>query len=288
MRVLITGGKGQLARALAAACDRDGNEVFRLSKEELDVTDADAVDIGIGKRRPHWVFHTGAATKVDRCETERAWAEKLNRDAAGYVATSCQKYGAGMVHYSTDFVFDGTKGAPYVETDEPNPLSVYGATKLAGEKAVLEASPWAYFIVRTQWVFGAGGRNFPAAILAKARRGEDLTVVDDQVGSPTLTDDIAQATLDLVDLHTCGGAEPGIYHVANAGVLSWFEFAEKLLAASGLNSVSLAPIKSEVLHQPASRPAYSVLDTGKLDTVRGRAMPDVDDAIARYLQQERF
>jgi dTDP-4-dehydrorhamnose reductase len=172
-----------------------------------------------------------------------------------------------------------------VEEDPIAPLSVYGRTKAAGEQAVLASGLERCFVLRTQWVYGPGGRCFPAAILAKVRAGERLQVVDDQVGAPTMTDDVAAATLDLLVRFEAGRAAPGLYHVASRGALSWFAFARLILAAAGV-CATIEPIASTTLGLPAPRPAYSVLDAGKLERTLGRPMPSVESGLRRYLEAE--
>jgi dTDP-4-dehydrorhamnose reductase len=283
---LVTGAGGQLGRALLAELAQRGVEARGLDHQELDVTDAAAVRRALQAHRPAWVFHCAAATKVDRCEREPDWAERLNAQAPGQVARACAEVGAGLVHYSTDFVFDGSKGAPYVEDDRQAPLSVYGQSKARGEAAVGGAGLQRLLIVRTQWVYGPGGRNFPAAILAKLRAGEALRVVGDQVGSPTLTLDLAAASLDLVARCTAGKAALGTYHAANRGALSWYQFARLVLDRTGHAGVSVTPIGSDELDLPARRPPYSVLDCRKLEAAIGRPMPDVAAGLDRWLAAE--
>ena len=177
-------------------------------------------------------------------------------------------------------MFDGHKTAPYTETDDPRPLSHYGRTKLLAEREVLESGVDRHWVVRTQWLFGIGGKNFPQAILKRARAGESLRVVDDQIGSPTYAMDLARALLLLIEK---GG--PGLYHAANSGSCSWFALARLVLEVFGLGQVPLAPIKSSALDRPAPRPAYSVLDTSLLTQTIGYALPDWRDALRRYFEE---
>lgn len=278
MRIFVTGSLGQVGRALLADCALRGHEAVGFDLPELDVTDAGALREAIGAARPDWVFHCAAATKVDTCETETEWANVLNGESPGYVAAACKEHGAGLVHFSTDFVFDGRKGSHYVETDAPNPLSVYGSSKLLGERRVQEAGLDRWYLLRTQWVYGPIGRNFPAAILARAGSGEPLRVVDDQIGQPTYAPHLAAMALDLVER----GAEPGLYHAANVGETSWYEFACQVLAAAGLRHLDVARVSSDELKQPAKRPSYSVLDTNKLRAALGRELPRVDEGLSEY------
>ncbi|MCB9890283.1 MAG: dTDP-4-dehydrorhamnose reductase [Planctomycetes bacterium] len=286
MRVFVTGAGGQVGRALLDACAVRGFEAVGKGRSALDVTDANAVRSAIEQVRPDWVFHCAAATKVDRCESETAWARALNADAPGFVAEACASVGAGLVHYSTDFVFDGMKGQPYVETDAVAPLSVYGQTKLEGERVVERHGLDRWFVLRTQWVYGPQGRCFPAAILAKARAGEPLRVVDDQTGAPTTSLDLADASLDLVDACARGRAVSGCYHAAATGETTWYEFAREVLDRAGFEATEIAPISSAELALPARRPAHSTLDCGKLATVLGRSMPTWQVGLERWFRAE--
>jgi dTDP-4-dehydrorhamnose reductase len=280
MKLFITGSLGQVGRALSSDGAARGHEVVGFDLPELDVTDAQAIAAAIEREQPDWVFHCAAATKVDTCETEVDWANTLNGEAPGYVAAACKAVGAGLVHYSTDFIFDGLKGSHYVEEDAPAPLSVYGSSKLLGEQRVQEAGLDRYYIMRTQWVYGPLGRNFPAAILARAESGQPLKVVDDQVGQPTYAPHLAAMGLDLI----ASGAASGIYHSANVGEMSWHEFACQVLAATGHGDIEIARCSSEELAQPAKRPGYSVLDTGKLRAAIGRELPSVADGLNEYMR----
>ncbi|MEZ5989670.1 MAG: dTDP-4-dehydrorhamnose reductase [Planctomycetota bacterium] len=282
-RFLVTGAGGQLGRALVEAL---GAEAVGPRSAELDVRDEAALAAALAEHRPAWVLNCAAATKVDRCETEVAWAEAVNARAPGAVARACQAGGAGLVHYSTDFVFDGLAGRPYVEDDPKHPLSVYGRTKSEGEDAVLAAGLERCLVLRTQWVYGPGGRNFPAAILARARAGEPLRVVDDQVGQPTLTLDLADMTLALVAAVEAGRARPGLYHAADVGPLSWWDFARKVCDRAGFADTPIERIPSEALALPAPRPADSTLDCSKLAAALGRALPTVDEGFERYARTE--
>ncbi|MFQ5506467.1 MAG: dTDP-4-dehydrorhamnose reductase [Planctomycetota bacterium] len=283
---LITGALGQLGRALAKECEARGIPASSSDLDTLDVTDRAAVEAEITRVGPSWVLHCAAATMVDRCESETGWAEELNAVAPGIVARAARRAGACMVHFSTDFVFDGKKGSPYLEDDPIHPLSVYGATKARGDARVLDAGLEAFLLLRTQWVYGPGGRNFPAAILAKARAGEELRVVDDQVGAPSFSRHIAAATLDLIEAQREGRAEPGIYNVANRGILSWFGFARMILSEAGLDGVPLRPVPSQALDQPAARPVYSALELQKIESALGRSMPRVEEGLRAWLAAE--
>ncbi len=280
--LLITGAGGQLGQALLRAAAARGRTAVGLGHAELPVEDRDRVHAVLGAQRPRWVLHCGAWTDVDGCEADPARAERCNGLGTAQLAETCLELGAGLVYVSTDFVFDGQRTTPYPVDAATAPLSAYGRSKWLGEQAVLRHGRPDFHVVRTSWVFGTGGKNFPRAILARARSGQPLRVVTDQRGRPTFAADLAEALLDLVG----SGAPGGIYHAANQGECSWHEFAVAILAAAGLAQVPVGTMTSAELGRPAQRPAYSVLDTQRLDTVRGRPMPHYQDALRRYLQEE--
>ncbi|MFA5027699.1 MAG: dTDP-4-dehydrorhamnose reductase [Candidatus Methylomirabilota bacterium] len=251
MRIVITGANGQLGQELVPACGRLG-EVVGVDLPDWDLTRAESAD-RLASLRPDWVIHAAAATDVDRCEREPEWADRVNGQATAQVAEACRRAGSGLLYLSTDYVFDGAKGIPYLEEDPPAPRSAYGRSKLEGERIVRTAVPrWA--IARTAWLYGAHGKNFVKTILQKCCGCEALRVVDDQVGSPTYAADLAAALARLVERDLTG-----IYHLTNGGSCSWFEFTREILRQSGQTRVAVEPITSERLARAAPRPAYSVL-----------------------------
>jgi dTDP-4-dehydrorhamnose reductase len=284
----VTGANGQLGRALlrhAAAVNLDAEGV---DLDRVDITNREQVRAAIRTANPRIVINCAAYTDVDGCESHRELALRVNGEAAGHLARACREVGATLVHLSTDFVFDGQKRTPYLETDAPNPLSVYGESKLLGEQAVRQAGLEHWYVLRTQWLFGNEGKNFPRAILARAQAGEPLQVVDDQTGRPTYAEDLAVALFALGGLG--GGrrpAESGIYHAANQGVCSWFQFAKHVLAAFGLERTEVAPMASSALARPARRPAYSALDCTKLERGLGAPLPPYQDALRRFAKSCR-
>lgn len=279
MTFLVTGAGGQLGRALLRLA---GPRAVGLTHADLPVEDAEAVREAIARHRPGFVLHCAAWTAVDECERDPELAMRVNGAGAAHVAEACAAAGSGLIYVSTDFVFDGRAREPYAEDAAPAPLSWYGRSKLAGERAVLAVGRPNFYVVRTSWVFGPGGRNFPAAILGRAREGGELAVVTDQVGSPTYTLDLAAALLDLA----ASGAPGGVYHAANEGRCSWHEFAVEVLARAGMAAIPVREIRSADLDRPAPRPAWSVLDCSRLARVRGRTLPDWRDAVIRYLREE--
>jgi dTDP-4-dehydrorhamnose reductase len=279
---LVTGSRGQLGRAVLAAAAGRALDAVGLGHAELAVEDGDAVRAALERHRPTCVLHCGAFTNVDGCEREPSKAELLNGTGTANVAAACAAGDIGLIYVSTDFVFDGHASAPYAVDAATAPLSAYGRSKLHGEQAVLGHRRADFHVLRTSWVFGRGGSNFPRAILDRARSGQPLQVVTDQVGRPTLTDDLAEAMLDLWQRRPAGG----IYHAANEGQCSWHEFAVAILGAAGLGHLPVGRITAAALGRPAARPAYSVLDTSRLAAVRGRSLPPWPDALRRYLKAE--
>ncbi|MEC7583167.1 MAG: dTDP-4-dehydrorhamnose reductase [Planctomycetota bacterium] len=278
---LVTGALGQLGRAVMADVAARGQTACATDIPDLCVEDIDSVRRWIGDQEPRTVLHCGAWTDVDGCEQQPDRADLINGAGTANVAKACAEAGIGLVYISTDFVFDGSGERPYLETDAPDPISAYGRSKLLGEQAVLEQGRGDFYVMRTSWVFGPGGKNFPAAILARARSGQPLRVVTDQVGRPTMTHDLAAAMLDLCT----SGAEAGLYHASNEGVCSWHEFAVDVVAAAGLD-IEVGTMHSSELDRPAPRPAYSVLDTSRLSAARGAPMPHYRDALRRYIEEE--
>jgi len=252
MRIVVTGADGQLGVELVPALAVHG-EVISSTLADLDITDPDCAD-RVAALKPDWVVHTAAATDVDGCEREPEWAMAVNAEGTRLVAEGCRRVGAGLLYVSTDYVFDGRKGAPYVESDAPAPLSAYGRSKLEGERWVQRLAP-RWTIVRTAWLYGVHGKNFVKTILGKTTAGESLRVVDDQVGSPTYAVDLAGAIALLVSR-----GRTGLYHVTNSGSCSWYEFTLEILRLAGPGGSTVSRITSVQLSLPARRPGYSALE----------------------------
>jgi dTDP-4-dehydrorhamnose reductase len=234
-----------------------GHELSAFPRAQLDITDAAAVDDAVAGARPDVVINCAAYTNVDGAETESVLAEAVNGRGAGVVARAAAAAGAWTIHVSSDYVFDGSARQPYVESDPAGPLSAYGRSKLSGERAVADAAPQRHTIVRSSWLFGASGPCFPATIMRLAAERDELSVVDDQVGSPTFTGHLAGA---LVDLAGRSPRPSGIVHVVAAGRCSWFEFAREIVSRAGAEC-SVKPGTTADLGRPAPRPAFSVLGT---------------------------
>lgn len=243
---------GQDVRAVAEAA---GHEPVALARGELDITNPSAVDSAVGDHRPDVVINCAAWTNVDGAETEEEAATLVNGAGAGHVAAAAARHGAWTLHVSSDYVFDGRAREPYVESSPTGPLSAYGRSKLAGEQAVAAAAPGRHTTVRSSWLFGVGGPCFPATIRRLASERDELTVVDDQVGCPTFTGHLAAALVELAWTRPLG-----VVHVAGGGRCSWYEFAQAIVEACGLECY-VRPGRTEDLARPAPRPAFSVLGT---------------------------
>jgi dTDP-4-dehydrorhamnose reductase len=277
MRLLVTGGAGMLGQAVAAVATRLGHDVIALSRAELDITDSDHVRRVVAAAEPRAVVNCAAWTDVDGAETAEAAAAAVNADGAGNVARAAAESGARLVHVSTDYVFDGQKRSPWVESDPVGPVGAYGRSKLAGEEEVATASE-DYAIVRTAWLFGAGGRNFVDTILTLGREREEVEVVTDQIGSPTWSAHLAEALVEVAERR----GDVGVFHAAGAGACSWYELAVEVFDRAGVRCRVL-PTTSERYSRLAQRPAYSVLDTERAEAP---VLPAWQAGVAGYLAEK--
>ena len=279
---LILGGHGMLAAALKRSVTRRGGKAVCIDRDTLDLTDAAAVDVYFNEHKPDVVLNAAAYTAVDKAEEEEALATNVNGDAVGHVAKACKTCGATLVHYSTDFVFDGNATEPYATDAPTNPISAYGRSKLAGEQAVLDSGLEDHLILRTAWLYGPwAGRPFPKVMIDAAKAGKPLKVVGDQHGAPTFTVDLAEATLDLLDKNVYG-----LFHVTGGGRTTWFDFTKKILEVFGIEPASLEPTTAaawaELRPESAKRPAFSVLDLSKTEAALGRPMRPWERALLDY------
>ena len=268
MRILLTGRAGQLGSALERPLAALG-ELAAFDRHGLDLR---AIGSAIEEHKPDIIVNAAAYTAVDRAERERDAAFQVNARAVEELARKARSLDALLVHFSTDYVFDGGKPAPYVETDAPRPLSVYGKSKLEGERA-LEASGCRHFVFRCSWIYAPTGRNFVNAILAAARAGRELRVVDDQRGAPTSSAAVATAVAQILSDAALRAKPSGVYHMTAAGQTTWHGFAKEILANAQLD-VRLTPVSSAEYGAPAPRPANSLLDNAKLRAAFGIALPD--------------
>jgi dTDP-4-dehydrorhamnose reductase len=275
MKVLVAGAAGQLGRDMVLAAGNAGHDVVGFGRAEMDVGDADQVHRRFELERPDIVINCAAWTDVDGAETAEQAAFAVNGTGAGNLAAGAREVGAAIVFVSTDYVFDGEKGEPYVESDQPAPLSAYGRTKLAGEEATAAANK-RHFIVRSAGLFGIGGGNFVDTMLRLAESTNEVLVVRDQVGSPTYTWHLAYGLTRLIE-----GIEYGIHHMAAAGRCSWYEFAREIFEQAKVDCKVLSGT-TEMLGRPAPRPAFSALQSQREHAIR---LPSWHDGLAGYLAQ---
>jgi dTDP-4-dehydrorhamnose reductase len=270
-----------LAQGLVRCIRARGTHVVALNRTACNVANESDVYRTFMELKPTLLLNCAAYTKVDLAEQEPDLAEAVNGYAVGTLARLAKQYGTALVHYSTDFVFDGTSTRPYHPDDPVNPLSTYGRSKLLGERELQSNAPARWLIIRTAWLYGPGGPSFPQTMVNVARAGKPLSVVADQVGSPTFTHDLADATLELLDR----GAT-GVWHVTNAGQTSWFDFAAATLEEFDLKDAELKPTTSAAwkASRPASatRPAYSVLDTAPYERLVGKPMRPWREALRDF------
>lgn len=280
MRVLVTGAGGMLGRDVVRAAQAAGYEAIGLARAALDITDEAAVDVAVADARADAIVNCAAWTDVDGAEDDPDGARAVNADGAGALARAAARAGARLVHVSTDYVFDGARaadGPAYVESDATSPRSVYGATKLAGEQAVA-AVGGSHAIVRSSWLFGVGGRNFAATMLALGRERDDVTVVTDQVGCPTATAHLAPALLALAR-----GDAQGVFHVAAAGRCSWNAFATEIFRQAGIDCRVL-PCTTAEMPRPAERPAFSALASERPEAP---LLPPWQEGLSDYLNARK-
>lgn len=268
MKVIVTGAKGQLGSDLVPLLEKAGFDVAAFGSSDLDISDASAVNDAVKRERPAVVVNSAAYTKVDLAEKETNRAYAVNRDGTANLAKAAKSVGAAVVHVSTDFVFDGMSPVPNDEDAAPNPLSVYGASKLAGERALSEIMD-EHVIVRTSWLYGVTGHNFVKTILKLASEREHLRVVYDQAGTPTWSGDLAATLVEICNRIKAGQRPWGIYHYSNEGVASWYDFAiaiceEAAARGMSLKCAKIEPILTSEYPVPAKRPAYSVMNKAKI------------------------
>ena len=285
LRILIAGRDGQVGWELARSMTGFGS-VTAVSRAEMDLASDDSIRAVVRAVKPHLIVNAAAYTAVDKAESEPELARRINADAVATLAAEAKALGAAIIHYSTDYVFDGQKTAPYIEEDATNPLGVYGRTKLAGEQALANAGI-PYLVLRTSWVYGTRGKNFLLTILRLAAEKPELRIVADQFGAPTWSRDIASATATMAERWIGSGAadRSGIYHLTAAGETSWHGFATEALRLQNKKPARLIPIPTSEYPTPAARPKNSRLDCRKLQNVFGVKLPDWSDSLDKVIRE---
>ena len=278
MNILVTGASGQLGHDLVIELTRRGHHVTGVSSKEMDLTDAAAVRNCLFALRPDAVMHCAGYTAVDRAEDDALRCDLINRAGTEAIAHICAEVGSKLLFISTDYVFSGDGVRPWEPDDQPNPLNVYGMSKYLGEEAVRSFAP-KHFIVRVSWLFGVSGQNFVKTMLRLGAEREQLSVVNDQVGSPTYTKDLSVLLADMIVTE-----QYGTYHATNEGFCSWYEFACAIMAESGLPARVL-PVSSDLYPSRAKRPANSRMSKEKLTKNGFSRLPSWQDALRRYLEE---
>ncbi len=278
MRLLVTGVKGQLGYDVVEECKKRGIEAIGVDVEEMDITDAKKVETVIKESNVDAVVHCAAWTAVDKAEDEVELCKRVNVDGTYNIAKVCKELDIKMMYFSTDYVFDGQGEQEWKEYDERHPLNVYGQTKYEGEKAVEDLLE-KYFIVRIAWVFGVNGNNFIKTMLRLGKERGAVSVVNDQIGSPTYTYDLAKLVVDMIQTD-----KYGIYHATNEGFCSWYEFACEIFKQAGLD-VEVTPVDSSAFPVKAKRPNNSRMSKVELDKNGFKRLPTWQDALSRYLEE---
>lgn len=281
MRVLVTGAKGQLGTDLMNELAKRGIEGIGVDVEEMDITDRDACMRVISEVKADAVIHCAAYTAVDAAEDHVDLCRRINGEGTRNVALACRETGAKLMYISTDYVFDGTGTRPWEPDDERHPLNVYGQTKYEGELAVEELTE-KFFIVRIAWVFGVAGKNFIKTMLRLGEERGAVSVVDDQVGSPTYTYDLARLLVDMIQTDRYGR-----YHATNEGLCSWYEFAKEIFRQAGMDQVQVTPVTSDQFPAKATRPSNSRMSKEKLQENGFTPLPTWQDALGRFLKEIR-
>jgi len=284
LKVLVTGCNGQLGNALKESSVNYSTITWNFADHsEMDITDCERVHNTIEIYQPDWIINTAAYTDVDGAEFNQKLAFSVNAEGPFNLAKAATLVDAKLLHISTDYVFDGTKNEPYTETDKPNPLQIYGKSKLEGENKIKEVDVPG-IILRTSWLYGHHGENFVKKIMKLSEEKEEIQVVDDQIGSPTYTNDIVEAIFELMLVHSFQKME--LIHFANQGGISWYEFATKIIFLYGKKCI-LKPISSDSVKQVARRPKFSKLDTSYFNQNYQFKIPKWDISLEKYITKLR-
>ena len=286
MVVLVTGANGQLGQSIQFIANKYPNTQFVYTDfQEMDITNIESCQTVFSKHKPHFCINTAAYTAVDKAESESEKAHLINAIGPENLAKVCKEFDTILIHISTDFIFDGTSTIPYLESDIPNPKSVYGQTKLDGEFAIQKN--WEkHFIVRTSWIYSQFGANFMKTMLRLASERDTLFVVNDQIGTPTNAVDLAEVLLKIIEFcptELVSASNFGIYNFSNEGVCSWYDFAKEIFLQKNIQ-INLKPISTAAYPTPAKRPAYSVLDKRKIKKVFGVEIKDWKNSLTASLK----
>ena len=280
MKVLVTGAAGMLARDLIPCLNQAGHTLFAPPEGDLDITNLHTIRATAENLQPEIIINCAAYTKVDQAEKEEHLAAIINGSAVQNLCLVCQEGDIPLVHFSTDYVFDGAKDGPYTIYDHTNPINAYGRTKLLGERYIL----WLlnkFYLVRTSWLFGINGGNFVETMLALAKKQKQVSVVNDQRGCPTWTQDLSEAVAALIE-----SGRYGVYHATNSGPTTWFEYAREIFRLAGTGT-EVVPITSDQLSTTATRPKNSVLDPFPLPQILGKQMPPWQEALEDYMNRRK-
>ena len=280
IKALVTGGNGQLAQSLKDVVNhQDELDVDFQDLPDLDITNTQQLESYFLKNEFDYCINCAAYTAVDLAEEQSDLAYAVNAEGPKYLAEVCQKHQVTLIHISTDFVFDGQKRIPYLETDAPNPLSVYGASKLQGERSIQETTE-AYFIIRTSWLYSEYGKNFIKTMLSLSETLNEISVVSDQIGSPTYAGDLAEVLIQIV---LSSSTNYGVYHYSNSGTISWYDFAVEIFKQFG-KTIEVKPIKTKDYPTAAKRPKFSALNTIKIENNFDCTIKDWQRSLNKVLQ----
>ena len=280
MRILVTGSNGQLGSEMVALqAQQTHHQWFNLDINELDITDKYAVDQFVVNNKIDGIINCAAYTNVDKAEEDVVLCYKVNRDSPQYLAQAIEKVGGFIIHISTDYVFDGTNNIPYTEQDKPNPVTIYGKSKIEGEQYVCESCKQ-HIIIRTAWVYSSYGKNFVKTMIKLGEEKPTLGVIFDQIGSPTYARDLAKAIITIVNQ----GIKPGIYNFSNEGVISWYDFTKHIHQLANITSCKVEPIHTADYPTLAQRPHFSVLDKTKIKNTYNIEIPYWRDSLEECIQ----
>ena len=282
MTILVTGGNGQLGRAMRLASAESRHRYIFTDIEELNIVSAEAIEAFFTREAIDVVVNCAAYTAVDLAEEEAPIADSINHRAVALLAEACKRHNATLIHISTDYIFDGKAATPYTEESTPAPINAYGRTKWAGEQAVAESGCRA-IILRTQWLYSEYGRNFCKTMLSLFSSRDEVRVVADQMGTPTYAGDLAEAICDIIESGKCDKC--GTYHYSNLGECSWYDFAAEIARVSGCDKCKVAPCTTAEYPTKATRPQYSVLDKSKFMATFDTSIPEWRESLAKCIKR---